>query len=221
MFFLIDVNLKIIIGWSPKSGCSHIKKIIRFLQTNNFDHETHIPDDIGILPNDIENYVTILIIRNPYERLISGFLDKYRKSGEFIQRWKHPTITFSKFIDELIKGDWNMIQEFHFKPQMQDFDEKILKSKELKIYDIKNIDYNLIETLYNKKIPEKILNFKFNHERKSGTILEKYVHDLDMQIYYNYSVPTKYFYNEDLKHKVHEFYKNDFIFFNSHGFYLN
>lgn len=221
MYFLIDVNLKIIIGWSPKSGCSHIKKIIRFLQTDNYHHEIHIPDDMGVLPNDIENYISILIIRNPYERLISGFLDKYRKDGEFIQKWQHPTITFSNFVDELIKGDWKMIEKFHFQPQMQFFDEKIFKSKELKIYDITKIDYNFIETLFKKKIPETILNFKFNHERKTGRVLEKNVFDLDMQLYYNYSVPTKYFYNRHLKHKVHQFYKTDFIFFNSHGFYMN
>lgn len=29
------------------------------------------------IPNDIENYITILFSRNPYKRVVSGFLNKY------------------------------------------------------------------------------------------------------------------------------------------------
>lgn len=34
MHFLVDDNNKIIIGWSPKCGCSHIKNIFWFLRDN-------------------------------------------------------------------------------------------------------------------------------------------------------------------------------------------
>ena len=36
MFFLVDTNKKIIFGWSAKCGCSHIKTIFWFLQSDNF-----------------------------------------------------------------------------------------------------------------------------------------------------------------------------------------
>ena len=38
-----------------------------------------------------------------------------------------------------------------------------------------------------------------------------------MTDYYNFNVNSKYFYNEELKNRVYNFYKNDFIFFNEMG----
>ena len=39
-----------------------------------------------------------------------------------------------------------------------------------------------------------------------------------MSIYYDYNVPIKYFYNDDIKNKIYHFYKNDFIFFKEYEF---
>jgi len=221
MYFLIDEKNKIIFGWSAKCGCSVIKKIFWFLINGNENNKIHTVKDYNHLPNDITNYTIILIIRNPYERLISGFLDKYRKEGQFIKLWKHNIITFSMFVNELISNNWIMVDKHHFTQQTTEcFDKnKIIKSKCLKIYDIKNIDYKYIETLYNKKIPESILNTKEGHERqKYNDTFDKNIYDLDMNIYYNYNVPIKYFYNKEIKNKVYEFYKNDFLFFKEYGF---
>jgi hypothetical protein len=220
MRFLIDENLKIIFGWSTKCGCSHVKKIFWYLKTNNEDYKIHTKKEDNGLPNDIQNYILILIIRNPYERLVSGFLDKYRPKGVFRKLWKDKELSFNNFVNEIIKKNWSVIDNHHFTPQTTEkFNEKlILKSKELKIYDIKNIDYTYIENLYNKKITDKLLNFRGGHERKATIPLEKDVYNLDMKLYYEYNVNIKYFYSEDIKKKVYEFYKNDFIFFKSHGF---
>ena len=169
MYFLIDHKLKIIFGWSAKCGCSHVKKLFWYLKTNDENHKIHTNKDISNLPIDINNYITIIISRNPYERIISGFLEKYNENGNLRKKlWKHNEITFSKFVSELLKNDWKMIDKHHFTPQTTEFfnDNKILKSKQLKIYDIKNIDYNFIENLYNKKIPENVLNFRGEHVRK-------------------------------------------------------
>ena len=221
MYFLVDKKLKVIFGWSAKCGCSHIKKIFWYMKNNIDNSIIHTGKERKSLPIDIENYTTIIIIRNPFERIISGFLDKYRVNGGSINRWKHDTITFSKFVDELIKNEWKMIDKHHFTPQTTEkFDSEIIhKSKELKIYDIKNIDYNYIEELYNKKIPEKLLIFKGGHERQiKSQILEDYVFDLDMILYYDYNIDIKYFYNDIIKNKIFIFYKNDFIFLKEHGF---
>ena len=221
MYFLVDKKLKIVFGWSAKCGCSHIKKIFWYMKNNIDNSIIHTSKERKSLPTDIENYTIILIIRNPFERIISGFLDKYRVNGGNVNRWKHDTITFSKFVDELLINDWIMIDKHHFTPQTTEkFDsELILKSKELKIYDIKNIDYNYIEELYNKKIPEKLLIFKGGHERKiKSQIIEDFVFDLEMNLYYDYNIDIKYFYNNIIKNKIFSFYKNDFIFFKQHGF---
>jgi hypothetical protein len=222
MFFLVDNKNKVIFGWSPKCACSRAKKIFRFLQNNTIvnDVHTHTGNDSQPLPNDIENYTTIIFSRNPYKKIISGFLDKYRKNGEFRHLWKHNKITFYTFVNELIKNDRNMIEPHHFEPQTGgDYNTNIIRSKCLKIYDIEHIDYSFIENLYHKKIPYELLKFDLmGHERKKfNNTFEGPVYDLDMDEYYDYNVDIKYFYDEEIKNNVYNFYRNDFLFFNHHG----
>lgn len=228
MFFLVDTNKKIIFGWSAKCGCSHIKTIYWFLQTNNIEKNMHLHSKgRNKLPTDIENYTTLIFCRNPYKRIISGFLEKYKINGEFRHRWKYPTITFSQFVNELIKNNWKVIDKHHFSPQTEgDFDKKILQSKSIKLYDISNIDYGYIEQLYDKKIPECVIDRKYGHERmckiKDALHYDKFVYDLYMMQYIDFNVDTKYFYNKEIRYKVFNFYKKDFIFFNQNGIdYIN
>lgn len=221
MFFLVDDKKKIIIGWSPKCGCSRIKRIFWFLQNNNVYNVIHTRNDHYNLPNNIEDYETLIFTRNPYKRIISGYLDKYNKNAQFIHLWKHEKNTFSIFVDELIKHDWKMIEKGHFEKQTGFcFDKyKITRSKSLKIYDIENNDYSYLEKLYEKKIPEKLLIFNlFGHERKNfDKNFEEPVYDLDIDIYYQYNVNTTFFYNEEIKNKVYNFYIDDFTFFKDNG----
>jgi hypothetical protein len=249
MFFIVDTNKKIIFGWSAKCGCSHIKTIFWFLQTDNLVNQIHTEKDYNKLPNDIENYITIIFIRNPYKRIISGFLDKYKKKGEFRHLWKNPFLSFSQFVDKLINCDWKIINHHHFTPQTtfqyagsqvgvaccahcgwgggtEQFDKKILLSKSCKFYDIGKIDYEYIEQLYNKKIPKCIINKKHGHERLLNVNVESdyndYVYDLHIDDYIDYNIDIKYFYNKDIKEKVFNFYINDFIFFKENSFdYIN
>jgi hypothetical protein len=228
MYFSVDNNKKIIFGWSTKCGCSHIKKIYWFLQTDNIDNDIHTEKDVNSLPDDIENYTTLIFCRNPYKRLVSGFLDKYGPTGEYLHLWKHSSISFSQFVDEVVRKNWSMIHYNHFTPQTTAaFDKKILFSKIIKFYDITNIDYHYIEQLYNKKIPEYLVNCKGGHERatqikKPDIFFDEYVYDLNMDEYIDYPVDTKYFYSEEIKQKVFNFYIDDFIFFKENGFdYIN
>lgn len=222
MFFLVNKNKKIIFGWSAKCGCSHIKNIYYFLETNNINNKIHTQKDRNKLPIDIENYITIIITRNPYHRIVSGFLNKYRPGGEFRYKWPSKNITFTKFVDELIKNNYNYIEKHHFIPQTNEaFDKKILLSKELKIYDIGNIDYEYIEKIYDRKIPEMVINKKQGNERQNfilkDIIFDKPVYNLNIEDYIDYNIDIKNFYNEDIKNKVFNFYKNDFIFFKENG----
>ena len=215
MKFFINKEKKIILYWSAKCGCSHIKKIWWYL--NNCDkNDVHDHKyNHKYLPNNIKDYTTIIIIRNPYKRIISGFLDKYNKNGQFIHKWKYSSLTFSKFVDEVIKNNWKMIDKHHFTQQTtEEFDNKIFLSKVVKFYDIKNIDYEYIEKLFNKKITEYIKNWKGNHTRNNVNInikLKKYIYDLDILEYYNYKINIKYFYNEEIKKKIFNFYKNMYV----------
>jgi hypothetical protein len=217
MHFIIDEDINLIIGWSAKCGCSHIKKISWYLKTENMDHAIHLDEEHSDLPDDIKKYNVIIITRNPYERLVSGFLDKYRKNSD-IRRdmWNNDNITFRDFVNELLNRNWNRIDYHHFVPQTEErFElEKIVQAKSIKIYDISKIDYEYIEQLYNKKIPNSLLNFRGGHHRiPKLEWVDTHVHDLEMDVYYDCNVHVKYFYDEDLKQKVYEFYENDFLFF--------
>lgn len=228
MLFLIDTDKKIIFGWSAKCGCSHIKTIFWFLKTDNLENPIHTKNDNNKLPNDIQNYTTIIFIRNPYKRIVSGFLDKYDKKGQYRHLWKKSFLSFSQFIDKLINNDWVTIDKHHFTPQTtENFDKKILLSKIIKIYDIGNIDYKYIEQLYNKKIPECVINKKQGHERtlrvkNVNECFDKYVYNLNINDYADCNVDIKYFYNEEIREKVFKFYINDFTFFKENGIdYIN
>ena len=223
MLFLVDYKNKIILGWSPKCGCTHIKKIFLYLKHNKIIDEVHNMHDS--LPYDIRNYITIIIIRNPYERLVSGFIDKYKIGGEYRHKWKftrkHDNLTFDNFVNTLIRGRWNMIEQHHFTPQTtEEFDKnKLLKSKKLIIYDIKNIDYRYLEELYNTKIPETLIDFKGTHIRKVyDKDFNQPVYNLAIEDYYDYNVTLDKFYNIDIKNKVKMFYEKDFQFFKENGF---
>lgn len=224
MYFLIDNKNLIIFGWSAKCGCTHIKSIYYFLQNDKISKiNVHSKNTYNKLSNDIlnsiENYTTIIFCRNPYKRLVSGFLDKYRMNGQFRYKWPDKNIQFNKFVKKL--GNWEYIDKHHFTPQTTEaFNNKIINSKIIKCFDIENIDYDYIEKLYNKKIPIKLLKFKGEHTRcKISRELEynKYVFAINMAEYYDYKLETKYFYNDELKQKVFNFYKNDFLFFSKFG----
>jgi len=224
MWFLIDTNKRILFGWSGKCGCSHIKHIYWFLQRDELEKPIHRVEDENNLPDDIEKYTTIIFIRNPYKRIISGFLDKYAKEGEFRNLWKNSVLSFSLFVEKLITYDWDTIDYHHFTPQLSDaFDKKILLSKIIKFYDIEKIDYEYIGQLYNKKIPEFIIKKKIGHERSERININlgyynSYVYDLNIDDYSSYNIDIKYFYNEEIREKVFNFYIEDFNFFYENGF---
>jgi len=219
MFFLIDTQRKIVFGWSAKCGCSHVKRIFWFLQNDEQGIDDPHQKDKNSLPADIENYTIIVVCRNPYKRLVSGVLDKYQNGKPFKLMWKHDTITFSMFVNELVKADWNMVEQHHFEPQTDGlFDKKIMAAKSIKFYDICSIDYSYIEELYSTKIPDAILQQKEGHERKLYDIgFDRYVYDLNMEDYYNFNVDIGYFYSDELQDKVYKFYENDFVFFKENG----
>jgi len=219
MYFLVDNDRKIIFGWTYKCGCSHIKKIFWFLQNNNIHNKIHTDDDVMFLPNDIKNYTTILFSRNPYKRLVSGFLNKYSSDGQYRHLWKKETITFSEFVKELILPQWSkMVDVPHFLQQTNGmFDKKTLyKSKKIRHFDIENIDYAYIEMLYKKKIPKELLNSKNERTRKEMDFQGK-VYDLDVSVYEKYNVPLCSFFNREIKEKVYAFYKDDFLYFQENG----
>ena len=224
---MVDEDRKIIFGWSAKCGCSHIKTIFWFLQKDVIINHIHKENNTHTLPVDITNYTTLIFCRNPYKRIVSGFLDKYKANGEFRHLWKNSFISFSQFVDEVIKNNFSLIEKHHFIPQTKEnYNDIILSSKIIKFYDISNIDYKYIEELYNKKIPECVLSKTYGHERSkqinSSICVETNVYDLNIDEYIDNNVNIKYFYNKEIQNKVFNFYIDDFNLFYKNGIdYIN
>jgi len=230
MYFLVDKRNKVVFGWSAKCGCSHIKKIFKYLQNGRLDNEVHVSQDEGKLPADMSEYTTILIIRNPYERIVSGFLDKYRPG--FACRKKIPAekqilFSFEKFVDYLVRYKWTYIDRHHFTPQTTEAfrPDRIHRSKVLRVFDLKSIDYAYIEGLYGKTIPPELLAYRGGPVARNPSHpvpfpMSKVFH-LDMSLYLDYKVVAKQFYNPDIKAKVQAFYKEDLQYFDQLGFHYD
>lgn len=227
MYFMRDKK-KIIFGWSAKCGCSHLKMIYQYLTMNTIDFDKRHQNKKNKLGFIDPSYTIIIVIRNPFIRLISGFLEKYRNNGPFRVKWKTEKIlNFNNFVNELVKKS-NFIDEHHFCPQLsEEWDSRLENHKNLKIFDLEKIDYKFLEKLYNKKIPENILNYR-GHFRTfiMGNRKENMTSKNQTEIY---NLPIDHFkdgssysydlyYKPDIKEKVLSYYKKDFDFFKKHGF---
>jgi hypothetical protein len=222
MYFLKDPKKKLILGWSAKCGCSHVKKIFKFLTTGvNLPNDKHLHR--GYHPiGEYAGYTVILVVRNPFERLVSGFLDKYRPNGPYLKDWQSVNplpLTFRNFVDQLITGDFQAVNRHHFTPQLSEaWIEDIKKHDPLIVYDLKNIDYTLLNTFYQTTIPDDLIEFRGGHENTKTPSGRLSVSDLKQEDYAEERPALTAFYPPDIEAKVRTFYAADFAFFDAMGF---
>jgi len=229
MFFLINQEKKICLGWSAKCACTHIKYLFNDLIGKKMPkgYSVHWGSH-GELPENHNTYTNIIFIRNPYERLVSGFLNKFNETNvektclhKYIKRWENNQIsmTFTNVVNNL--GNWELLNEHHFTPQLTEaWRDDINLSY---IFDINSIDYNLLEKLFDKSISSYTKNKKYKLNQLKITDSTENTKLYDTDIYRCLSIKHSYsqFYNEDLKNKVYSFYKKDFDFFLSKNFKYN
>jgi len=216
MHFFIDNDHKVIFGWSPKCGCSHVMKLCYFLTTGEIDHKIHTGAEICKLPDKIDEYHIFIVMRNPYERIISGFLDRYGPDRPLRHLWKsQDKLTFQYFVNELSRNGTNRyIEKYHFTPQTSgDFNDKITNGKTIKIYDLKNIDYAELEKMYNVKIPQSVLDFTGHAKLNKSSAVEGKVYDLCVDDLYNNKIDIQQFFHPGIYAKIGTFYKKDFEFY--------
>ena len=226
MHFLTCHKNKVIIGWSAKCGCTHIKRIFKYLAHNQniIDHNAIHHHTHSNLPRNIEGYTIIIIIRNPFKRLVSGFREKYNpapgSSGTCYSMWNLDKIlSFSNFVDELIKSNWKVIHKHHFIMQLSEaYEHRIETHDKLFIYDLENINYQKIEEVFQQKIPEELISFRGGHENTRTLTSTEPVQELFIGDYNDCNLPLHCFYNEDIEKKVREFFRKDFEFFQQYGF---
>lgn len=224
MRFMVNEYKKIIFGWSPKCGCSHVKKIVHFLEQRILDSVHVLTLDTNELPDDISDYIFIIIIRNPFKRLVSGFFEKYRIRGQFRNLWNNnmPNLSFSNFLEEIEKQNFDVIDYAHFSKQTDEFFiDEIVDHKKTIIYDIENIDYDYIGSLYCKIIPADVITFRGDHINKNTEPMTDIVYDKHIDELLKYKISLECYYNDKLTDKVLQIYRKDFDFFESKGFYYS
>ena len=123
MYFYTDEKNKLVWGWSAKCGCSHIKNLI--LNYQNIDSkEIHTNRFINGLPDNIENYDLIIVMRNPFKRIVSGFTDKFSSKGELRFYYTDDHLTFSVFVDFILNNNFEDYLlsplKHHFIPQTEE-----------------------------------------------------------------------------------------------------
>jgi len=237
MFFLINKEKKIIFGWSAKCGCNFVKMMFTWLSGDKRikrmgakGYGIHA-DTYNSFPHDHNEYKIILFIRDPFQRLVSSYVEKY--ASNFLKtkarnpKWPQLSYTkkktYRRFVNELHMNGFQNINLHHFTPQLSEKwpDEEFNIHK---IYDIQNIDYDYLNELFGIQLPEEIIGVRGPHYINYSDSIQSRVCDVVYPVYMyanlgKSKIPTyEYFYDQELKDKVAEFYKKDLDFFKTNGF---
>ena len=216
-------NVKFLIYFSAKCGNTSLRKwFMNFeygIDINNICNVRLITDIIRETYNNINynEFKKIILVRNPYDRCISMFIDKFIfKQDTIYQSLSSDDITFNTFIDLLLTQKDNNFRDTneHFIPQIINrydiqFDYIIkLENIQNDMMEFINKELELKEYVYTFK-PE--YNFKSNYD-------DKYINNLcnlklsELSKYKSFN--KKLFLTDENKAKIYNIYKDDFIYFN-------
>lgn len=77
MYKYINTEHKFIIFWSPKCACTSIQTLVAEYVSGDSNFYKIISKIDDRIPDFQENYLIIVVSRDPFNRLVSGFLNKY------------------------------------------------------------------------------------------------------------------------------------------------
>ena len=223
MHYLIDEKNKIVFGHSAKCACSHLKKIFAWYAGMNFESNFKLNlfsyKGLKDMEHDVSEYTLIYFIRNPYKRAVSSFVNVHHGNHK-IQTEKlclihnmppNLVITYSpSFISYLsvISLLPNNSLEHHHAPQTREkFIEGVSPNK---VFDIESIDYDYLNNLYGKTLPD---------EYKGKVNSSEYQESSENNAYISYHKLPKpcpnyrTFYTPATKELVERLYEKDFKLF--------
>ena len=210
--FVDDPN-KVCFWFSPKCGCTFIRKIYCYY-TGCFAN----PKEIFTVTDNYDDYIHILFTRDPYKRIISGFLDCYVQNEKFPDFM--PNLTFSSFLNDLETNDFEHVDGLHFQKQISDFYSDEVKFN--RIYDIENIDYQYLDSLFQWKTnPQMLKAFRISghHIKYDPKLILPDVSNITTENLRKLSAfpARETFLTPENKEKIANYYKNDIEFFKDHG----
>jgi hypothetical protein len=237
MFPLYDDKNKKIIFWSYKSGCTFIRNIY-YNHYLNLQYEKNYIKIITLFnryksidKNKLLTYKKIYVCRNPYSRIVSCFIDKYINGYftswlklnikiinflNYFQNKKYIKFSFTEFInlvyDKIVLSKFNLLELDHIAPQFSinnnnnfTFD-KIYKLEYLNNSTFLQDEFNIKNDIINKSEHHNNCDKSdYNFENAFELNYEELLYLKKEKRIPNY----KCFYNEEIKKKVEEIYKND------------
>jgi hypothetical protein len=207
---------KVTIYTSPKCSCRSVSDFAWAVVNSKTIHS--------------DRKINIIVFRNPYRRLISGFLNKYVEHSKYVEaaRQKHPGInlaTLEAFVDELSRSWLKYIDKVHFSSQISKYKripfDMIYNSEDLE--PLKNYINTLFDTT--EEMP-----FRVNRYGPKGARTDHFSSESQpphaepwkleskalLEMIQNKQTPAYgEFFNDQLKDITRELYKDDFDFLRS------
>ncbi len=235
MYYYIIPKLNLIVGWNPKVACTTIFYLLltklnheikgnihndminkENRQSGKYDiYDLHNPKFENI---DLNSYTKICIVRNPYERLISGIIQRseFLVSDDCKNHMKGKDLSKNTITELLQNLKTHNYIEPHFNPQTINinnfkFDQVIPLEQISKLYKILDLPY----------IEEKI----GGHDTKYINNSKVKYYNLTIQDIYNkfdskckWSSNVNSWFTYDNIQLINEIYKDDFEWFSKNGF---
>ena len=223
--YYINKKYKFIIFKNKKSANTSIQKwILSFFKNEtakDIDELRYITnrmrENIINLDNFPYHYRKIIIVRNPYNRVVSLFLDKFfKKENKIYKKLSKDDINFIEFLKLLKERKKNNFKglDGHYFPQK-------LNKKKIEFNNVVKIEDNFNEKM--NKIIRKIIsnkNYNYNFNEKAYNFGISYNQDNHIDPFMKISELEKLnnfnkkdLINEETKELIYEIYKDDFDFF--------
>lgn len=219
MYFLINTRHRIAFGWSAKCGCTMVKSLF-FQLSGIFMPHVHGAWLWAGLPADGGGLEIVVFARNPYERVVSGFIDKYGRSRELVHSDPIPGGDACCFADFVRSIETHGIDQrsanfvHHFTPQLSE--AWIDGIPVTRVFDIGAIDFDFLEQRFGTPVVDR-------HARANPGVPQRGVHIgaglipvgelASMSAVPNYAS----FYDRATKDAVSRLYARDLEFFRRFG----
>lgn len=226
MYFLVNDEKRFFIGWSAKAACTSVK--LWFCGVSGIKANSHnVHNVLGYGqnkwsnlhardPKTFQSYRKYIVIRNPFKRLVSGYIGVYIRNPK---RSGRPWKTFQSFVKALkADPDFKTIDRHHFINQTGEYFPKI--NNAIAAWDM-IIPASSITACFekvNKTLGVNCPIRKYNQsfERRENNTPKPAYAMVDEEIN-RYKPRYECFYNEELISAVRFIYKKDFDFFETHG----
>jgi len=225
-----DLKTNVVFWFSQKAGCTYVKGLyLKYCGINKiWPHqlpEEGLPITDLHYTHDIADPIHILFIRDPYKRIVSGFLEKLTLKPEypdehikFLSNYKMGDhLNFEEFIEGLKQHP--IFEDPHFSAQANKaYDPNIRFDK---VFDVDHIDRPYLDELFHTSTEDPEHKGYFTqYKRYTG---KKPAYQLSINEIDQLPCKPEYnqFYNAGIKYRIEELFAKDFLLFGEYGFYYD